>query len=135
MYLKSKSVIHKEIKMKKFGKQSKEITLKRVSGDKFEFTLEVGLYYINGKETGVFISTRGETVYFDNFDEYWKVDMNVEFWEDMFSKLTHDMITSSEASALSHVVEELRKEVYTGINQLYIDDETWIDGLFDIVVA
>lgn len=119
--------------MKKFGKQSKEIKLRRISGDKFEFTIEVGNYYIDNKETGVFINTIGEVVFFDSFDEYWRAYLDKDFWEDMFSKMTHDEITNVEATVLMHVVEELRKEVETGVNQLYIDDETWTTGVFDII--
>lgn len=119
--------------MKKFGKQSKEITLQRIGGDKFKFTLEVGVYYIDGKETGLFINTAGGLVFFDDFDEYWTTNLEVIVWEDLLSYTNHDDITDYESTALSHVVEELRKEVYTGVNQLYLDDETWIDGLFDIV--
>ena len=120
--------------MKRLGKQSKEITLKRIGGDEFQIFLEVGVYYIDGKETGVLINTAGSVVLFDNFDEYWKTDLDVAFWEEMLCHTNHDDITESEATALSHVVEELRKEVYTGVNQIYLDDETWIDGLFDIIV-
>ena len=46
----------------------------------------------------------------------------------------HDEITKAEAIVLSHVVDELLHETNTGVNQLYIDDETWItDIIFDIV--
>ena len=120
--------------MKKFGKQSKEITLKRTNGDNFSFTLEVGEYYIEGKATGIFINVEGNIIFFESFDEYWTTNLEKPFWEEILSGTIHDGITDAEATALSHVVEELRKEINTGINQLYIDDETWIDGLFDIVV-
>ena len=121
--------------MKKFGKQSKEITLKRINSDNFTFTIETGEYYIDGKETGVFINVEGCIVFFETFDEYWKTNLDKPFWEELLWHTNHDEITDAEATALGYVVEELRKETNTGINQLYIDDETWIDGLFDIVVS
>lgn len=121
--------------MKTFGKQSKGITLKRIGGDEFKFDLEVGVYYINNKETGVFISVVDKTVFFDTFEEYWNGNLDKNAWEEILSEtMLHDEVTANEATALNHVVEELRKEVYTGINQLYLDDETWITGLFVIVV-
>lgn len=120
--------------MKRIGKQSKDITLKRVDGDKFEFVLEVGVYYVDNVETGVFINSDGSFLLFDNFEEYWNSHLDVSFWEEILGRTVHEPLSEAEATALTHVVEELRKEVYTGINQLYISDETWIDGLFEIVV-
>lgn len=120
--------------MKRLGKQTKEITLKRIGGDEFQFCIEVGVYYIDNVEKGVLINTAGSIILFENFDEYWHTNLDVEFWEDMLWHTNRNPITDAEATVLSHVVEELRKEVYTGVNQLYLDDETWIDGLFDIVV-
>ena len=119
--------------MKKFGKQSKEITLERLDGDIFTFTLEVGIYYIDNVDTGIFINTADTTIFFESFDEYWKTNLETDFWEDILCETTHEPITPVEAAVLSQVVEELRKEVYTGVNQLYINDETWIVGVFEIV--
>ena len=120
--------------MKRIGKQTKEITLKRIGGDEFQFTLTAGSYYIGNKEIGMIIEANGSTVLFDSFDEYNKTDLDVDFWEEVLWHTNHDEITSVEANALYHVVDELLHETNTGVNQLYINDETWIDGLFDIVV-
>lgn len=120
--------------MKRLGKQSKEITLKRTGDDKFQFTIEAGYYYINGKETGVIINTAGSVVLFDNFDEYNKADLDINFWEEVLWHTNHDEITKAEATVLSHVVDELIHETNTGVNRLYLDDETWIDGYFELVI-
>ena len=120
--------------MKTIGKQSKEMTLKRIGGDEFKFFLEVGVYYIDGVEKGVFINTASSIIFFDNFDEYWNTDLDVEFWEKLLWHTNHELVSRAEATTLSHVVEELRKEVETGVNQIYINDETWIDGLFELVI-
>ena len=120
--------------MKRLGKQSKEITLKRIRGDEFQFAIEAGYYYVNGKETGILINTAGSLVLFDSFDEYGKADLDINFWEEQLWHTNHETITSGEALALYHVVDELLHEVNTGVNQLYIDDETWIDGLFELVI-
>ena len=120
--------------MKRLGKQSKEITLKRIGGDEFQFVIEAGYYYINGKETGVIINTAGSVVLFDTFEEYNKTNLDVDFWEEVLWHTNHDDITEAEATALSHVVDELIHETNTGVDQLYIDDETWIDGLFELVI-
>ena len=120
--------------MKRLGKQSKEMTLKRIEGDEFQFTISAGSYYIDNKEIGVIIEVNGSIVLFDSFDEYWKTDLvDINFWEELLWHINHDTISSSEAKALSHVVEELIRETNTGVNQIYIDDETWIDGIFDLV--
>ena len=112
--------------MKKFGKQSKEITLKRTGGD-FLVKMEVGYYYKNNEEIGPFIDINKNIIFFASFKEYWRTYL---------PKLLIDLegeLTKTEASVLSHVVEELRIETETGVNQLYLDDETWITGVFDII--
>lgn len=120
--------------MKKFGKQSRDITLRRVGDDTFEFTLEVGIYYIDNVEKGIFISTEGQTVFFESFDEYLRSSLDSHFWEDMLCKTPHEQpITDFESSVLVCVVDELRRETETGINQLYLDDETFVDGVFDMI--
>ena len=119
--------------MKNIRKQSKEMKLRRTSGDKFEFMIEVGAYYIDNKEVGVFINVAGSFLLFDSYEEYWNSNLDVLFWEDILYHTVHDPITDLEATALTHVVEALRKETETGVNQLYLDDETIIDGVFDIV--
>ena len=134
MYLKSKSVNCKEKTMKRMTKQTKEMTLKRMGGDEFQFTVAAGSYYVDNKEIGVIIETACATILFDSFEEYWNTDMNKVFWEELLWKYSHEPITDIEASALSHIVEELRMESINGINQIYINDESWIDGLFELVI-
>ena len=120
--------------MKRLGKQTKEMTLKRICEDEFQFTITAGSYYIDDKEIGVIIETACATILFDSFEEYWNTDMNKEFWEELLWKNSHEPINEIEATALSHVVEELRMESNNGINQIYLNDETWIDGLFELVI-
>lgn len=120
--------------MKRIGKQTKEMTLKRIGEDEFQFTITAGSYYIDDKEIGVIIETACATILFDSFEEYWNTDMNKEFWEELLWKNSHEPINEIEATALSHVVEELRMESNNGINQIYLNDETWIDGLFELVI-
>ena len=120
--------------MKTIAKQIKEITLRRIEGDGFKFTIAAGNYYIDNKEVGVIIETGGgATVLFDSFDEYWNTDLDVEFWEKLLWDTNHEPVSCAEATALTHIVEELRKEVETGVNQIYINDESYVDGYFDIV--
>ena len=120
--------------MKNLGLQTKEMTLKRTSGDEFQFTIIAGYYYENNEERGVIIEVPNSgIVMFDSHDEYWKHDMDKNFWNELFSSYSYEEITDHEATILSHVVEELRREVETGINQIYVNDETWIDGIFELV--
>ena len=120
--------------MKKFGMQTREMNLKRIGGDEFQIDVMAGSYYIDNKEIGVVLEVNNSgMILFDSFEEYWNTDMDKGFWEELLWKHSHDPITDIEATALHHVVEELRMESTNGVNQIYINDETWIDGLFDIV--
>ena len=118
--------------MKRLGKQTKDITLKRIGGDEFQFTVSAGNYYINDKEVGVIIETDSATILFE--PQEFNGNMDEHFWEEMFSKYVHEPIDDQEAIVLDHVVGELLRETNTGVNQLYLDDETWIDGYFDLVI-
>ena len=120
--------------MKRLGKQTKEITLKRIESDGFQFTIKAGYYYIDNKEVGVIIETGGAIVLFDSQEEYNGNMMGEEFWEDIFSKWDHVPFNDQESMVLDSVVGELLRETNTGVNQLYIDDETWIDGYFELVI-
>ena len=118
--------------MERIGKQTKEITLKRIGGDEFQFTVKAGNYFIDNEEKGVIIETGSATVLFDH-QEY-KGGMDKDFWEGMFCNSSHDPINEQEAIVLNHVVNELIHETNTGVNQLYLDDEIWIDGYFELVI-
>ena len=121
--------------MKRLGLQTKEMLLKRIGGDEFIISVTAGSYYIDNKEIGVVLEVNDSgMILFESFDEYWNTDMNKDFWDELLWKHSHEPITDVEATALSHVVEELRMESVNGVNQIYINDETWIDNIFELVL-
>ena len=120
--------------MKTLKLQTREMTLKRIGGDEFLINVTAGSYFINNKEIGVLIEINNSgIVLFDSFDEYWETRMDKDFWESLL-KETHEPITDIEATSLSHVVEELRIESISGVNQIYLNDENWITDVFELVL-
>ena len=108
--------------MKIICKQSKEMAVKRKT-DGILTDVIVSYLYENNKEAGISINVNNSTeVIFKDTKELFNTKLDADFWEEMLWQCgNRKKINNLEAAELSSIVDELIKEVNTGINQYYID--------------